>query len=256
MYVLPQGYKTLPAIIQLLILIFIPAASFAVELPGLSLNAMRIIYPESAHHGVPVTFSNNTAKAWMVQSSVREMNPQTHEITAQRAPFIVLPPLAKVDAQNKIILNVLRTGGDFPTDSESVFYLSVKMIPSLSDRENNKTHINFAYVNNLRLFYRPVGLAKEGTAAAAQKLTFRLEDNKITVSNPGAYYIPLAKLQINNIAIPAKALRVMVPPKGEATYSLPVKQETLPATATVRWQATDEDGNLSKEGSQTVKKGD
>ena len=255
MLAMQQSNKTLTGIIKIVMLFFIPAAAMAADLPGLSLNAMRVIYLEKDQHGVPVTFSNNTTNKWLLQSSVREMNDQNHEISARRAPFIVLPPLVKTDAQGNLILRVLRTGGEFPSDRESVFYLSVKMIPSVPEQQNNQAHINIAYVNNLRIFYRPSGLAARGTAAAAQRLTFRLDDDRITATNPTAYYIPLALLEINKMAISAKALRVMVPPQGESSYQLPENHAALPETVNVRWRATDEDGNATGEMSQVIKKG-
>ncbi|NPE97657.1 Dr fimbrial biogenesis chaperone DraB, partial [Escherichia coli] len=49
------------------------------------------------------------------------------------APFVVTPPLFRLDGQQSSRLRIVRTGGEFPSDRESLQWICVKGIPPKED---------------------------------------------------------------------------------------------------------------------------
>ncbi|WP_159225556.1 fimbria/pilus periplasmic chaperone, partial [Klebsiella pneumoniae] len=56
-----------------------------------------------------------------------------------KAPFIVTPPLFRINPGEENMLRIIRTGGNLPPDRESVFWINVKSIPATDD---SKPHTN------------------------------------------------------------------------------------------------------------------
>jgi P pilus assembly chaperone PapD len=49
-----------------------------------------------------------------------------------KAPFLITPPLFRLNAKEDNVLRVVRTGGNLPEDRESLYWLNIKAIPSSS----------------------------------------------------------------------------------------------------------------------------
>lgn len=108
--------------------------------------------------GATLTVINNHNYPMLVQSVVLTEGKQKY------APFIVTPPLFRLDALQSSRLKVIRTGGDFPNDRESIQWLCVKGIPPKEDdkwAEDQKIinkvslHVQFSINNCVKLFIRP-----------------------------------------------------------------------------------------------------
>lgn len=228
-----------------LLLLFMVFTCRATDMSGVSLNTMRVIYPEQSGHGVSVKFTNNTKNTYLLQSRVREIDPVSNEVSARSGSFIVIPPMTKVYPGDSRIFRVLRIAGDLPENKESALWLSVRMVPAVNENNEINNRINMAVVNNIRLFYRPSHLPLGGVNDSARKLTFRLNAHAIMAINQTTYYIPLVSLRVGNLNVSKTSLRIMVPPLGRVSYSLPenigVKEKI------VYWQATQEDGRPTEE---------
>jgi len=46
-----------------------------------------------------------------------------------KAPFLITPPLFRLDAKEDNVLRVVRTGGNLPGDRESLYWLNIKPFP-------------------------------------------------------------------------------------------------------------------------------
>ncbi|EHO3245598.1 fimbria/pilus periplasmic chaperone, partial [Escherichia coli] len=89
---------------------------------SLHLGATRVVYnPDSA--GETLTVINDQDYPMLVQSEVLA------EDQKGAAPFVVIPPLFRLDALQSSRLRIVRTGGDFPSDRESLQWVCVKGIP-------------------------------------------------------------------------------------------------------------------------------
>jgi len=176
------------------------------------IGGTRVIYDASKKE-TSVSISNPTdagkSGVFLVQSWV-ELND-----SGDRAPFIVTPPLFRINANQENILRIVRTGGTLPEDRESVFWLNVKAIPAADEGSQNVLQI--VMKSRLKLFYRPAGLPGLPVEAYKQ-LSFSLNNGRLKVLNPTPYYITFYRLTAGGKEIKEANL---VPPKGSVSYPLP-----------------------------------
>lgn len=211
---------------------------------GISFYVLRVIYPENASKGVTLTAYNKSSSPYLMQSWVRQVDLHTGNVELDdnkqtKAPFIVTPPLERLEANGELKLRIRRNGESLPTDRESVFFISMKAIPASSrdDPAQALGKMAITVVTNMKLFYRPEGLAKRAVENVASQLRFRREGNELIAENPTPYWLTFSRLKVGANALDKPALRLMVPPKGQQRYVLPST-----ATGNVEWQLIDEDG--------------
>lgn len=213
------------------------------EQPGVSLGAMRLIYP-SASKAVTLTLTNNTDQTWLAQSAVKKVDFATGEPSNVSGPFVITPPLTRLGPWQKMPVRVIYTGSALPGDQESVFYITVRMIPQVTaDERNDGGSLNIGLINDIKLFYRPSSLADNGgVAVASKKVTARIDGRDVIFTNPTPYYISLDNLTVNGIPVDDREVHRMIPPKGEQTYPVP---EGIPASGkkSLHWLVIDELGN-------------
>lgn len=212
---------------------------------GITLHSMRVIYPESAKKGVMFSLTNNTDQTYLMQSWMRHLDLSTGQVaaevengdqTAGTIPFIITPPLKRVDAGEKLTFLIRKTRNDLPKDRESVFFVSIKAIPNTQEKEAQKgNQLVVAVVNNIKLFYRPEGLPEGGIKHAATSLSFRQQGDQLIVDNPTPFYLTFAHLAVGGNALTSSELRTLVPPKGVQKYPL-----HKAAKSDVQWQLLDE----------------
>lgn len=216
---------------------------------GISFYVLRVVYPEQAKKGVTLTAYNKSEHPYLMQSWVRAIDPQTGGVdfgaTGEApVPFIVIPPLQRLEPDGELNLRIRRIGDTLPVDQESVFFVSVKAIPSqmrpdVATKKTSPTpgQMTLTVVSNLKLFYRPDGLAARAVADVAPQLRFRYDGHDLIAENPSPYWLTFSRLSIGDQTLDKSALRLMVPPKGQQRYRLPTG-----AHGPVAWQLIDEDG--------------
>ncbi|ECU8483360.1 hypothetical protein B5I86_25125, partial [Salmonella enterica subsp. enterica serovar Pomona] len=127
-----------------------------------------------------VTVINSAKNApFLAQSWVTEYAPGKKQ--PAMAPFLVTPPLYRQD-EGRNMLRIVRTGGQMPSDRESVFWLNVKAIPAMHESLAGKNTLQFAYVLRVKLFYRPAGLSGDASKAG-DSLTFSRQGNTLLARN-------------------------------------------------------------------------
>lgn len=226
-------------IITLLSGMYISVAS-ADEPTGITLHSMRVIYPGSAKNGVNFSLTNNNTISYLIQAWIRPLDPVTGGPIQgdydSMVPFIITPPLKKILPGEQQALLIRLTQNHLPQDRESVFYLSIKAIPGLSEQEANATNkMIIAAVNNIKLFYRPEGLPSGGIEQAEKQLMFSRQYNNLVVTNPTPFYLNFSALSIDGKGISSEHLRLLVPPKGSRSYPIPAG-----AVGEIHWQLLDE----------------
>lgn len=218
---------------------------------GISFYVLRVIYPQGEKQGVTLTAHNNTMTPFLMQSWIRPVDPVSGDVDLQwqgkpGMPFIVTPPLARLEASNELTLRIRRNDVPLPTDRESVFFISLKAMPSQSQKSEPGKMV-MTVVSNLKLFYRPSGLASRAVEDMASKLTFHREGNHLVADNPTPYWLTFSRLAVGGKALDKPALRLMLPPFGKQTYTIPGF-----ATGKVTWQLIDEDGWNTPEAQQLL----
>ncbi|EQC1057383.1 MULTISPECIES: molecular chaperone [Providencia] len=214
---------------------------------GISFYVLRVVYTEKDKNGVSLTAYNSTPETYLFQSRMLPVdlatgNPDMSAESGSRIPFVVTPPLSRLEANGELTLRIRRNGEFLPKDRESVFFISMKAIPSQrspEEREPDSQHMVLTVVSNIKLFYRPEGLHRRAIVDTdvSSKLTFRQEGNQLIAENPTSYWLTFSRLKVGGKALDKTQLRLMVPPKGKQSYSLPAGTAT-----SVSWQLIDEDG--------------
>ncbi|MHA7845921.1 fimbrial biogenesis chaperone [Serratia sp. D1N4] len=211
---------------------------------GISFYVLRVIYLESDKRGVTLTAHNTTSIPYLMQSWIQPVDPATgNPLMANKEhsamPFIVTPPLTRLEADSELTLRIRRNGEPLPADRESVFFISMKAIPSQAapDQRTEEKQMVLTVTSNIKVFYRPEGLVKRAVADMAPKLKFRRDGNQLIAENPTPYWLTFSRLTVGSAALDKAQLRLMVPPKGQQRYTLPSG-----ASGNVTWQLIDEDG--------------
>ncbi|MDE9617481.1 fimbrial biogenesis chaperone [Citrobacter portucalensis] len=207
-------------------------AFFAVQVQaGIVIGGTRVIYNGEKKETSTSIRNQEKSGVYLVQSWIDT------GVKENKAPFIVTPPLFRINPGEENILRIVRTGGSLPEDRESVFWLNVKSIPATDDSMPQNNVLQIVVKSRLKLFYRPAGL--EGAQDIAYKnLSVVRSGNHLTISNPTPYYVTLFTLKVDGLEIKEAD---MVPPKGSVSFTLPST-----TASTVSWQAISDYGGISQ----------
>ncbi|MDI9240842.1 fimbria/pilus periplasmic chaperone, partial [Lysobacter sp. LF1] len=173
---------------------------FSAAHAGMQLVGTRVIYPANERE-VTVHMNNVGDTPRMVQAWIDDGDAKATAETA-KAPFILTPPLSRVDPGKGQALRILFTGGNVPQDRESIFWLNVLEI-SPKPGEDTKNYLQFAVRTRVKILYRPVGLLGD-PASSIKQVTWRLVRDKgelsMECSNSTAYNVNLAEVRLKDAA--------------------------------------------------------
>mgnify|MGYP002768579634 FL=1 len=191
-----------------LLIAVILSASFSHAYAGVIIGGTRVIF-DGGKKEASISINNADSVPYLIQSWV-----EMPEGNANKAPFIVTPPLYRLDGGLQNIERILFSGS-LPQDKESLFWLNIKAIPSASKQTNS---LQIAVKTRIKLIYRPTGLKASTPEEQANKLTWSRSGDKLLVTNPTPYVI-----NFNEISIGDKKLDEVswVAPGAMAAFTLP-----------------------------------
>ena len=175
----------------------------------------RVIYPE-AKREVTINLVNTEDAPRLVQAWV-DSGDVSQSATSADAPFIVTPPITRIERGKSQALRLMFTGEALPGDREAVYWLNILEIPPRPNGESaeKSNHLQFAIRTRIKIFYRPKGLS--GTPAEAHKgVAWRLlgsaGNHQIECTNSSSYNVSFsaisqaegAKVIVNGGMCPAK----------------------------------------------------
>lgn len=136
------------------------------------LGGTRLIYPERELE-VTIPLANKgiapaLVQSWMDDGAADSTPENSH------APFLVMPPIVRVEPQQSQTLRILFNGASLPRDHESLFWLNVLEIPPVSPESKGKSNLLLAIQSRIKVFYRPSGIPGS-LHDAAQGLTWRVQ---------------------------------------------------------------------------------
>ncbi|EOF4707183.1 MAG: fimbria/pilus periplasmic chaperone [Klebsiella huaxiensis] len=200
----------------------------AAEPGGITIGGTRIIYDGNKKE-TTLSVTNSDSKPYLIQSWT-----ETQAGGADKAPFIITPPLFRLEGHKQNLLRIIRTSGNLPDDRESLYWLNVKSIPAGSNKEGANT-LQIAIKTRIKLIYRPKSL-KEKPEEVTEKLVWRKEGSHLTVTNPTPFVMNFQQVKIGNEVV-KNANYVM--PMTSATF-------TLPATASgaITWKLISDYGGI------------
>lgn len=190
------------------------------------IGGTRIIYPADQRQ-VSIELVNKGDSPALVQSWIDEGDRQS-DPQLQPAPFVIIPPLVRVEPERTQALRIMFSGAELPRDRESLFWLNVLEVPPRPDPgQATENYLQFAVRSRIKLFYRPAGLQPDSQSEAARQLVWRREGAELVVQNPSPYHITLTEARIGGQALQVKMLapygseRLPLPPEaaGEISYS-------------------------------------
>lgn len=180
------------------------------------ISGTRVIYPSDSKE-VSVKISNNGSAPVLIQSWI-DNGDQNARPSAIKVPFVLTPPMNRVDAGKGQTLRISYTGANLPTDKESVYWLNVLEVPGKNQAKAADNTLQMAFRSRIKLFFRPAGL--QGNANDAPKsVTWQANGSSIQASNPTPYYVNFVNLSVNGKKVEA----AMVPPRSSMTVELPGK---------------------------------
>lgn len=162
------------------------------------LGGTRLIYP-GGEREVTLPLSNKGATPALVQSwmddGATDSTPET-----STAPFLIMPPITRIEGQASQTLRILYNGTPLPQDRESLFWLNVLEIPPVSAQSKDKNNLLLAIQSRIKVFYRPATL-RMPLHEAAQQLTWQwFEDNgkwKLRCRNASALHVSFADIYVS-----------------------------------------------------------
>ncbi|MDY1038555.1 fimbrial biogenesis chaperone [Lelliottia sp. CFBP8978] len=173
---------------------------------GVVVGGTRVIY-DGAKKESSLRIENPDKSPYLIQSWV-----EATDSGAKKAPFVITPPLFRLDGEQKNILRIVQAGG-LPQNQESLFWLNIKSIPYVAKKDNT---LQIAIKTRIKLIYRPDTL-KSNSEATTNELRWQHAGNKIQVSNPTNYY-----MNFNSIKVNGKALSNVTFVAPHATAQFPV----------------------------------
>ncbi|MFN1513909.1 fimbrial biogenesis chaperone [Vibrio owensii] len=136
--------------------VFITLISGFAAHANIVMTGSRIIYPEGEPF-VNVYLKNKSKNVFMVQSWFE--NEDGTKANQNEVPFVVLPPLAKIEPQRGQTLRIIKgIEKALPQDQESVFYFNFLQIPSnaaIAEVAASSNKIVVTVKHKVKLFYRP-----------------------------------------------------------------------------------------------------
>lgn len=130
-------------ILTFLIIFLFPLLSYS---NGVSLGATRIIYNSNIKQTNLVITNSDKQNSFLIQSWVSDNQ------GIKNNDFIVTPPLYILDANKENALRIMYTGAPLPEDRESLFWMNVKVIPSLQDELAKENTLQIAIQSRIKLF--------------------------------------------------------------------------------------------------------
>lgn len=221
---------------------------------GLLLSTLFLV-TATAHAGVIINGTRLVYQGEKKESSLGIQNPDNTDYLVQswvdagsknqaKAPFLITPPLFRLDAKEDNVLRVVRTGGNLPEDRESLFWLNIKAIPS-SKRVEGQNTLQIAINTRIKLLYRPASI-KGKPDEVADKLQWHREGNDLVVENPTPFYMNFQTVTLNGHKIDKAT---WAEPKTETHFALPANT----GGTTVNWSIITDYGSISKTWSSSVR---
>lgn len=207
---------------------------------SVKLGAKRVLYsPDSI--GVTLSVENPQNYPMLVKSQVFDEDKTT------LASFVVTPPLFRLDGKQRSSLRVMRTGGTFVPQQETLKWLCVTGIPPKEDdawaeeggKEQTKVSFNIqmSISSCIKLLIRPSNIMGESSERAGD-ITWSRNGTKLVAKNPSPFYMSLSSLSVGGKTVGELGY---IPPFGTQSFNIPAD-----ARGQLEWKVMNDYGGDSK----------
>lgn len=199
------------------------AAGLAPAHASVVIAGTRVVFPAAAGE-TTVRLTNEGTLPALVEAWIDDGDPNSTPETA-KVPFLVTPPLARMDPGKGQSLRIVFTGQALPADRESLYWLNVLEIPPKPKATPDATQniLQFAVRSRLKLFYRPANLPGN-PLTAGQQITFKAMPDgagfALEARNPTPYYVTITQLTVHAGSASETSDGGMVAPNGSLKLAL------------------------------------
>lgn len=184
------------------IVLSVMAMTFATQgMANVVITGTRIIFPSNERE-VSIKLTNEGDAPGLVQAWVDNGDIDASPETA-KAPFLLTPPVFRVDPKKGQTMRLLYTREPLPDDRESVFFLNLLEVPPKPQGVDDSNFLQMAFRTRIKIFYRPVALnSVQKTEDAVSSVTWSLQragDGKgyvLQALNPSPYFITVTEAAI------------------------------------------------------------
>ena len=191
-----------------LIACVILSAGLSAANAGVVIGGTRVIYDGNKKES-SISVNNPDKMPYLIQSWV-----ETPNGGAEKAPFIITPPLYRLDKDQHNVERIVLAGA-LPQDKESLYWLNIKAIPAASPKDNT---LQIAVKTRIKLIYRPAALKGVIPEEQANKLTWQRSGNQIQVTNPTSLVMNFNEINVNGKKVEDVSY---VLPGSSARFDLP-----------------------------------
>ncbi|CAM3192759.1 molecular chaperone [Janthinobacterium lividum] len=208
------------------------------------ITGTRQIYPANQKE-ITVKLNNEGSHPALVQSWI-DTGDVTSTPTTSKAPFVLTPPLARIDPGKGQSLRLMFIGTAMPAARESVFWLNVLEIPPKLQESDSNT-LQMAFRSRIKIFYRPVGLPGS-PGESIEQLQWRVvhlpqgAGFALEAYNPSAFHISLVGVSLVTNAQRNDSEDGMVAPGETKQFALPTLKSSPGADAQVDFSAINDYG--------------
>jgi chaperone protein EcpD len=188
-------------------------------------GSTRVVYPTNQRE-VTVKLTNDSSNASLVQVWMDDGD-ANEKPAESKAPFVITPPIFRMDAGKSQTLRVIYGGAALPQDRESLYWLNVLDIPPKADAQPDANSLRFAYRTRLKVFVRPPKLPGNPDEAPRQldwKVVPAPQGNgeALAVTNPTAYHVSFSEISVTANGHTYKNDKGgMATPKGQSLIDVP-----------------------------------
>lgn len=211
------------------------------------ITGTRVVYNSTARE-VTVRMNNPGQAPALAQVWIDRGDEKSTPNTAD-APFLVMPPIFKVDPGKSQTVRITYTGEPLAQDKESVFWLNVLDVPPMPNPKEigSQNYLQIAIRSRIKLFYRPTDLA--GTPdGAADKITWQLVPQGKSFAlrgvNPSAYHVSFSQAEVQFAGRTYKSDGGMIPPGGSTNFILKGMTKSPQGTVTIHYDTINDYGAI------------
>ncbi|MGS1110470.1 fimbrial biogenesis chaperone [Achromobacter anxifer] len=214
----------------------------------LTVAGTRFIYPAQAW-SLTIRTGNSGEAPILVQTWLDQEHAQARTDPSElSAPFVLTPPVYRLDAGERKALELRYTGEPLPRDRESVFWINFLEIPSLQPSRRNQLQLSFRL--RMKVLFRPPALQGDPREAPAQVAwKYRRTGDaaapwQLEAHNPTPFHVSLARLELPAAAGVQRLDGLTVPPYATARFALPTGHQPQTHAGTLHYEAADDIGDL------------
>lgn len=187
---------------------------------GIALGATRLIYNQEKKQASMPVVNSTTNKRFLINSWVEDAS------SKKINTVIVTPPMFVSEAKSESSLRIINANQNLARDRETLYYLNVQAIPSVSKEELEQTNVlQLAILSRIKMMVRPPNLSIRVEDAPGLLIT-SVRNNKIFIKNPTPYFMTIANLSVDN----QKQITFMLDPFSEKSldhFGREIKFQTI-----------------------------